>query len=77
MAILEPRGHRSMFGAVLIPPKFPQTIWGVVFMDVATYPDMCGHATIGTATTLVELGLVKHPQGLCDGTFAFTMNSPA
>jgi proline racemase len=77
IAILEPRGHRSMFGAVLIPPKPPQTIWGVAFMDAATYPDMCGHATIGTATTLVELGLVKHPQGLHDGTFSFTMNSPA
>ncbi len=77
IAILEPRGHRSMFGAVLIPPKHPQAIWGVAFMDAATYPDMCGHATIGTATTLVELGLVKHPQGLRDGTFSFTMNSPA
>jgi proline racemase len=77
LAILEPRGHRSMFGAALIPPGPGQTIWGVVFMDAATYPDMCGHATIGTATTLVELGLVKHPQALRDGTFSFAMNSPA
>lgn len=77
VAILEPRGHRSMFGAALIAPVCSEGIWGVVFMDAASYPDMCGHATIGTATTLVELGLVRHPQGLQDGSFSFTMNSPA
>jgi proline racemase len=38
-------------------------------MDADGYPDMCGHATIGVATTLVELGLVA--------TGSFTLDTPA
>ncbi|ETS86256.1 hypothetical protein PFICI_00084 [Pestalotiopsis fici W106-1] len=77
-AILEPRGHRSMFGAAAIAPPASQP-WGVVFMDANGYPEMCGHATIGIATTLCELGLVQ-PSGDHDGqngSFSFGLESPA
>jgi proline racemase len=58
LAVLEPRGHRSMFAAVLIAPATPDDEYGVVYMDAYGYPDMCGHATIGIATTLFEEGLI-------------------
>ena len=35
-------------------PEHSSGDYGVVFMDAQAYPDMCGHATIGVATTLVE-----------------------
>ena len=59
IAVLEPRGHRSMFAAALIPPETPAGEYGVVFMDASGYPNMCGHATIGVATTLFEEGLLE------------------
>ncbi len=58
LAVFEPRGHRSMFGVVLIEPAAPDQPWGFVYMDANGYPDMCGHATIGAATTLFAAGLV-------------------
>jgi proline racemase len=62
VAVLEPRGHRSMFGAALIPPATPEGDYAVVYMDSYGYPNMCGHATIGVATTLFEEGLLQ-PRG--------------
>lgn len=61
--MLEPRGHRDMFGAILTPPVHEEAHTGVVFMDSKSYLNMCGHGTIGVATTLVETGLipVKEP----------------
>jgi proline racemase len=59
LAVLEPRGHRSMFAAVLIAPATPDSEYGVVYMDAYGYPNMCGHATIGVATTLFEQGLIQ------------------
>ena len=58
VAVMEPRGQRSMFVAALIEPVALSGDYGVVFMDAQAYPDMCGHATIGVATTFVGLGLV-------------------
>jgi proline racemase len=66
---LEPRGRRSMFGAVVLPPARPDCARSVVFMDVDGYPDMCGHATIGVATTLATLGLVTEER--------FALDTPA
>lgn len=85
-AILEPRGHRSMFGAAAIPPPDDSNSlhprggrWGVVFMDANGYPDMCGHATIGIATTLCELRLIQSEddQDVENGPFSFALESPA
>ena len=33
--------------------------FGVIYMDTAGYLDMCGHATMGIATALIELGIVE------------------
>ncbi|HJS95990.1 MAG TPA: proline racemase family protein [Solirubrobacteraceae bacterium] len=57
------RGNPSLLAVALFPPASDQNPWRVVFMDAAGYPDMCGHATIGVATTLVEIGLVEAASG--------------
>jgi len=57
--LLEPRGHKDMFGAIITPPCAPAADLGVVFMDNQGYEPMCGHAIIGTATTVLETGM--HP----------------
>lgn len=64
VAVLEPRGHPALLAAALLPPVSGDQ-WRVVFMDATGYPDMCGHATIGVATTLVEEGLVAAREGIC------------
>lgn len=57
--IQEPRGHRDMFGAVLLPPTRDGIDFGVIFMDNTNFLNMCGHATIGVSTAIVEMGLVE------------------
>ena len=56
--ILEPRGHRDMFGAIVMEPISEEAHLGVVFMDSGGYLNMCGHGSIGVATVAVETGLV-------------------
>lgn len=56
--MLEPRGHKDMFGAVITRPISKEADLGVIFMDSGGYLNMCGHGTIGTATVAVETGLV-------------------
>lgn len=55
----EPRGHANMFGAVLTDPTNDKADYGIIFIDGAGYLNMCGHGTIGVATVLVELNMVK------------------
>jgi proline racemase len=62
-AVLEPHGHRSLFAAALVPAADEACAAGVVFMDAAGYHDMCGHATIGVVTTLIEQELVEVNEG--------------
>ena len=57
--LLEPRGHKDMFGAILTPPCSPDADVGVLFMDNQGYEPMCGHAVIGTATTVLETGMFE------------------
>lgn len=63
LAVLEPRGRRALFGVALLHPTEAGAPFGVVFMDAAGYPNMCGHATIGVVTTLIEAGYLEAPQG--------------
>ena len=56
--VAEPRGHPAMSGALLQPPTRPDADWGVVYVEVSGCLPMCGHGTIGTATVLVETGMV-------------------
>jgi proline racemase len=53
----EPRGHKDLFGALLTAPCHPQADYGVIFMDNQTFEPMCGHAVIGTVTSLLETGM--------------------
>ena len=57
--LLEPRGHKDMFGAILVPPCSPEADIGVLFMDNQGYEPMCGHAVIGTVTTVLEMGMFE------------------
>jgi proline racemase/trans-L-3-hydroxyproline dehydratase len=54
----EPRGHRDMFGAILLPPLSQSSQYGVLFIDNGGYLDMCGHGIIGITTALIEMGMV-------------------
>ncbi|MGH9105055.1 MAG: proline racemase family protein [Acidimicrobiales bacterium] len=54
----EPRGHGAMSGTILQQPTRPDADVGVVFIEVSGCLPMCGHGTIGTATVLVETGMV-------------------
>jgi len=57
--LTEPRGHKDMFGAGLVSPCSPEADIGVLFMDNQGYEPMCGHAVIGTATTVLEVGMFE------------------
>ena len=60
--LLEPRGHKDMFGAILTPPCAGEGDIGVVFMDNQGYEPMCGHAVIGSVTTVLETGMVRRSE---------------
>ena len=56
--MLEPRGHRDMFGALLTQPVHEEADFGVIFMDSGGCLNMCGHGSIGTASMVVETEMV-------------------
>lgn len=60
----EPRGHRDMFGCILMDSISEENDYGVIFMDNHGYMNMCGHATIGLCTVLCELGMVRTSEPL-------------
>ncbi len=53
----EPRGC-DLLAAAVTEPVSQGAGFGLIYMDARRYPYLCGHATIGAVTTLVELGLV-------------------
>ena len=57
--VLEPRGHDAVIVAYLLPPTRDDADLGVVFVNDAGYLGMCGHGSIGLATTAVAMGMVK------------------
>jgi len=59
LLLLEPRGHKDMFGAILVPPCSPDADIGALFMDNKSYEPMCGHAVIGIVTILLETGMFE------------------
>jgi len=59
LLMLEPRGHRDMYGAVLTAPTMSEADFGLVYMNTLRYTTMCGHATIGAATTVVKMGMIE------------------
>lgn len=59
----EPRGHKDMFGAFLLPPVHDEADFGLIFMDTGGYLNMCGHNTIAAVTAAVETGIVDVEEG--------------
>jgi proline racemase len=57
VAMHEPRGHRDMYGAVLLPPFRADADVAVLFMHNEGFSTMCGHGVIAITTALVEEGL--------------------
>lgn len=58
----EPRGHRDMVAALVTEPCTEEAGFGLIYMDARRYPFLCGHATIGAVTTLIETGALN-PEG--------------
>ncbi len=54
----EPRGC-DLLAAAVTEPVSQGASFGLIYMDARRYPYLCGHATIGAVTTLVELGLLQ------------------
>ncbi len=59
-AVLEPRGHDALVGALLCEPETSSSAAGVIFFNNAGYLGMCGHAAIGTIVSLAHLGRIGH-----------------
>lgn len=57
LLMYEPRGHRDMYGAVLLPPHRDDADIAVLFMHNAGYSTMCGHGIIALTQGLIEEGL--------------------
>ena len=53
----EPRGHRDMYGAILLPPYREDADICLLFMHNEGYSTMCGHGVIAVTTALIEEGL--------------------
>jgi proline racemase len=80
VAMNEPRGHRDMFGGVLLEPHDETADVAVFFIDGGQYYNMCGHASLGICAMMVETGRkaidpsgctivrLETPAGLVEGT---------
>ena len=55
----EPRGHREMYGCVMVPPTNRKSDFGVIFLHNEGYSTMCGHGIIGVTTVALETGLFR------------------
>ena len=53
----EPRGHRDMYAAILLPPYSDEADVSLLFMHNEGYSTMCGHGVIAVTVGLLEQGL--------------------
>ena len=58
MLNFEPRGSGMMCSVLLLPPEQADSDFSVVIMEQSEYVPMCGHCIIGTATTVVAMGMI-------------------
>jgi trans-L-3-hydroxyproline dehydratase len=56
--MFEPRGHKDMYGALLVPPDHPDADLAVIFMHNEGYSTMCGHAIIALGRYALDYGLI-------------------
>lgn len=55
----EPRGHKDMYGAILMAKESVVNTFDVIFLNNEGYSTMCGHAIIALGRYVVDSGLVK------------------
>ena len=67
--LLEPRGHDNQFGALVLQTDNGSADYALIFMDNRGYLDMCGHATIGVTTALIELGIIEPTEPYTEITY--------
>lgn len=60
--MLEPRGHRNMYGCLLMPPATDDGDFGVLFLHNEGLSTMCGHGIIAVATGLYHAGMLTDAQ---------------
>lgn len=61
--LMEPRGHRDMYGGILTPPVNEGSDFGVLFMNGESWSTMCGHGILALTRAALHLGLVKVREG--------------
>ena len=64
--VLEPRGSEVLVGGLLVEPKEPDCVAGIVFFNNVDVLNMCGHGTIGLVVTLAHLGRIGEGRHLLD-----------
>lgn len=57
--LLEPRGHKDLYGGYLTEPVSPEADFGVIFLNNIGYSPHCGHGVIALATAAVEMGWIE------------------
>lgn len=57
--MLEPRGHKDLYGGFLTEPVSAEADFGVIFLNNMGYSPHCGHGVIALATAAVELGWIE------------------
>lgn len=59
LVVNEPRGHKDMYGAILLQKDSRDNSFEVIFFQNEGYSPMCGHAVIALGRYVVDSGLVK------------------
>ncbi|KAI6650476.1 Trans-3-hydroxy-L-proline dehydratase [Oopsacas minuta] len=57
--MLEPRGHKDMFGVLPVTPDVPEADIAALFMNSSGYVTMCGHCIISLGRYALDHKLVK------------------
>jgi len=61
--MFEPRGHKDMYGALLVPADDPDADLAVIFMHNEGYSTMCGHAIMALGRYALDYGLMVKQDG--------------
>ncbi len=72
LLMLEPRGHKDMYGVIPVEPCDPRADIAVLFMHYSGYSTMCGHATIAIGRWALETGQVA----MTEPETRFTLECP-
>jgi trans-L-3-hydroxyproline dehydratase len=72
LLMLEPRGHKDMYGVIPVEPCDQRADIAVLFMHCSGYSTMCGHATIAIGRWALETGQVA----MTEPETCFTLECP-